>query len=55
MVRDQIVCAIADKKLRARLLRKKDLTLESAVEFCKAAELAAAQNRSLESEAKVQG
>lgn len=54
MVRDQIVCGIADKKLRARLLREKDLTLETAVEFCKAAEVAAAQNRSLESEAKVQ-
>lgn len=54
MVRDQIVCGIVDKKLRARLLQEKDLTLESAVEICKAAELAAAQNRALESEAKVQ-
>lgn len=54
MVRDQIVCGIVDKKLRARLLQEKDLTLESAVEICKAAELAATQNRALESEAKVQ-
>lgn len=34
MVRDQIVCRIVDKKLRARLLQEKDLTLESAVEIC---------------------
>lgn len=48
MVRDQLVSGIYDKKLRARLLREKNLTLETTVEFCKGAEVAALQNRTLE-------
>lgn len=48
MVRDQLVWGIYDKKLRARLLREKNRTLETTVEFCKAAEVAALQNRTLE-------
>lgn len=40
MIRDQIVYGILDKKLRARLLREVDLSLEKAVQICKAAEMA---------------
>ncbi|KAH7979134.1 hypothetical protein HPB49_008355 [Dermacentor silvarum] len=50
-VRDQLVCGIYDKKLRARLLRQKHLTLEKIVEFCKAAKVVALQNRTLENAA----
>nr|XP_050038499.1 uncharacterized protein K02A2.6-like [Dermacentor andersoni] len=45
MVRDQLVCRTRDKKLRNRLLREKDLTLEKAIDFCKAAEAATSQAR----------
>ena len=38
MVRDKIVCGIRDDSLRRRLLGKQDLTLEMAVEMCKANE-----------------
>ncbi|KAH9375823.1 hypothetical protein HPB48_009901 [Haemaphysalis longicornis] len=33
-----------DKKLRSRLLRGKDLSISKAIDFCKAAQLAANQN-----------
>lgn len=45
MVRDQLVCGTKDKKLRSRLLREKDLSLSKAIDLCKAAELAANQEK----------
>ncbi|KAL3235474.1 hypothetical protein MRX96_022394 [Rhipicephalus microplus] len=43
MVRDRVVCRMADKKLRTRLLREKELTLDKAIEHCKAAKPATSQ------------
>ena len=40
MIRDQLVFGIQDSKLRERLLRETELTLESAVKICHASELA---------------
>lgn len=39
MVRDQIVFGIGDNKLRERLLRESDLTLDLAINICQATEL----------------
>lgn len=43
MIRDQIVFGTCDKKLRERLLRKSELTLDRAVELCRSSELARQQ------------
>ncbi|GAA6098905.1 uncharacterized protein K02A2.6-like [Tachysurus ichikawai] len=40
MIRDQIVYGTNEKKLREKLLREADLTLESAIKICQANELA---------------
>ncbi|XP_042147420.1 uncharacterized protein LOC121836559 [Ixodes scapularis] len=45
MLRDQIVYGTSSKKIREKLLRKKDLTLEIAVECCKAEETANVHNK----------
>ncbi|XP_077508499.1 uncharacterized protein LOC144119850 [Amblyomma americanum] len=47
-VRDQLLCGTADKKLRTRLLRLKDLTPDKAIEYCKAAELTECQSQAWE-------
>lgn len=39
MIRDQIVFGVEDKKLRERLLRETDLTLDTAIKICQASEL----------------
>lgn len=39
LVRDQIVFGVEDKKLRERLLRETDLSLEAAIKICHANEL----------------
>lgn len=39
MIRDQIVFGVEDKKVRERLLRETDLTLEGAIKICHASEL----------------
>ena len=39
MVRDQIVFGVEDKKLRERLLRESELTLDMAIKICQASEL----------------
>ena len=39
LIRDRIICGIIDPVLRERLLRESDLTLESCVKICRAAEL----------------
>lgn len=45
MVRDQIVFGVRDGKLRERLLREVELTLETAVKMCRASELSLQQVR----------
>ncbi|CAN7994963.1 unnamed protein product [Ixodes pacificus] len=49
MIRDQIVYGTADVKLRERLLREDSLTLEKAVQLCKAAEIAVKQRKTWDS------
>ncbi|XP_042142891.1 uncharacterized protein K02A2.6-like [Ixodes scapularis] len=44
MIRDQIVFGTNNKKLREKMLRDKDLTLQKAEQTCKAAEASAKQN-----------
>lgn len=39
MLRDQVVYGTSDKKLRQRLLRQSDLTLDKAVDMCRASEV----------------
>ncbi|XP_049269009.1 uncharacterized protein LOC119382232 [Rhipicephalus sanguineus] len=48
MVRDPLVCGTKDSKLRARLLREGNLTLEKAIEYCKTAEIVESQNQTWE-------
>lgn len=50
LIRDKIVIGIANESTRRRLLREKDLTLASAIEACRAAELSDLQLRSMEQE-----
>ncbi|EFA12511.1 hypothetical protein TcasGA2_TC004209 [Tribolium castaneum] len=38
LIKDRIVCAINDKRVKDRLLRETDLNLEKAISICKAAE-----------------
>lgn len=45
MIRDQIVFGIYDKKIRERLLRETELTLDGAVKICHASELALLHSR----------
>lgn len=39
MLRDQIVFGVVDRKVRERLLREMELTLEGAIKICQASEL----------------
>lgn len=48
LVRDKIVCGVADSALRDRLLRADDLTLEKAIKICQANELSTDENRQIE-------
>lgn len=43
MIRDQIVFGTNEKKLREKILRVTDLTLDSAIKICHASELAQQQ------------
>ena len=43
LIRDRIVCGIVDDQVRARLLREKDLTLQKAVDICRASDASASQ------------
>uniref|UniRef100_A0A224Z9B6 Tick transposon n=1 Tax=Rhipicephalus zambeziensis TaxID=60191 RepID=A0A224Z9B6_9ACAR len=54
MLRDQIVYGISRVSLREKLLRKKDLTLVAALEYCKAEELAESQNKAWANENKIE-
>ena len=49
LVKDRLVCGVLESRLRERLLREMDLTLEKAVAICKASELSQFQLKELES------
>lgn len=48
LVRDRIVCGVADSGVRDRLLRADDLTLEKAVKICQANEISIDESRQIE-------
>ncbi len=47
MIRDKIVFSVTDQRLKERLLREPNLTLEKAIDTCRAAETARAQIQAL--------
>ena len=47
LIRDRIVCGIRDDGVRARLLREGDLTLQKAIDICRASELSSSQVKML--------
>ena len=47
LLRDRIVCGVSDSKVRERLLRTADLTLQIAIDTCTAAEASADQLKTL--------
>ena len=49
LIRDRIICGILDNGVRERLLRQDDLTLEKALQLCRAAETTRAQAHELSS------
>ena len=52
LLRDQIIAGIRDTKLKERLLREDDWTLDRCVKMCKSAELAEQQLKTLQNEPK---
>lgn len=48
LIRDRLVLGIADKAVQERLLREPDLSLEKAVNFCRATEVSKAQMKELQ-------
>ena len=38
LIRDRVICGVNSERLKARLLREEDLTLEKAINICKAEE-----------------
>lgn len=48
LVRDRIVCGVRDGKLRDRLLRADELTLDRAVKICQASEMSTEEQREIE-------
>ena len=53
MIRDNIVYGIVDSSVRSRMLRDSKLTLQKAVDFCRANELAVSQAKVMQNEATV--
>ena len=49
LIRDRIVCGVRDDGIRARLLREGDLTLQKALDVCRASELSSSQVKMLNS------
>ena len=47
LIRDRIVCGICDDRTQSRLLKEADLTLEKAVDMCRADEITASQIKTL--------
>lgn len=48
LIRDRIVCGVTDARVRDRLLRSEDLTLDKAVKICQANEMSNEENRQIE-------
>ena len=55
LLRDRIVCGIQSSSLRARLLRQDNLTLDTCVKACKAAEMSKEQMNTMEKCQKASG
>ena len=53
LIRDRIVIGISDSSMRARLLRESDLTLNRAIDMCRASEQATCQLRELDHDSEV--
>lgn len=47
LIRDRIVCGINNEGLRERLLREKDLTLQTCIRICRAAELSRQNSKAI--------
>ena len=50
LIRDRIVCGIRNDTVRARLLRERELALQSAIDLCRAAEVFESQLREMRDE-----
>ena len=53
LIRDRIECGIRDDSVRRRLLREADLTLEKAIDVCRANEITSSQVKMLNEEVEV--
>lgn len=53
LIRDRIVAGISDTRLKDRLLRETDLTLDKTINICKAAELASERVKQIENRQEV--
>ena len=53
LIRDRIVIGVSDSSMRARLLRESDLTLNRAIDMCRASEQATCQLRELDHDSEV--
>ena len=53
LIRDRIVCGIRNDTVRARLLRERELTLQSAIDICRAADVSESQLREMGDEKNV--
>ena len=52
MIRDRLVIGIQDTSTKARLLQKKDLSLDKALDMSKSSEITSKQIKSLQHESK---
>lgn len=53
LIRDRIVCGIREDQLKDRLLKETDLTLEKAIDICRASEITSSQMKALNDEVNV--
>lgn len=53
LIRDRIVCGIINDQVRGRLLREADLTLDKAIDICRASEITTSQVKALAEEVDV--
>lgn len=53
LIKDKIVCGVRDSRLKERLLKEDNLTLDTCVKICQAVELAENRLKSMENENKV--
>lgn len=54
LIRDRIVCGVKEERLRSRLLREADLTLQKAIDICRANETTQSQMKVLKEEVDMQ-